>query len=123
MDDIPESFFSNIDQDIKNSVNFINYTPISEFPSSTRDFSFSIKNPASVNLVFELLENLTDPIIKSIFLFDFYKNEEKNLVKIGYRIIFQSDSKTLLDNEINKKIEEILSPVLEIDGVSIPGNQ
>ena len=43
LDDIPDSFFSEVHTN-KKSKHFINYTPVSEFPSSTRDFSFSIIN-------------------------------------------------------------------------------
>ena len=49
------------------------------------------------------------------------KNEKTEIVKLGYRCIFQSNLKTLSDIEINKKVQEILSPILKLDGVSIPG--
>ena len=103
------------------SINFVNYKPISEFPSSTRDFSFSITNLSKVNEVIKILNNSSDEIIKKSFIFDFYKNEKTKTVKIGYRFIFQSDSKTLSDKEINDKVDEIISPVINLDGVSIPG--
>ena len=120
IDDIKKPFFTNLGVNNK-TVNFIKYRKISDFPSSLRDFSFSIESLENVNSVIEILENLADPIIKSVFLFDFYKNDEKNIVKLGYRVTFQSDSKTLSDNEINQKTKEILTPILEMDGVSIPG--
>lgn len=120
-DDIPELFFSGLDETDNNSVNFVKYIPISEFPSSTRDFSFSITNLSKVNEVIEILDNTSDSIIKNAFVFDFFKNEKTDTVKLGYRFIFQSNSKTLSDEEINKKVNEIIGPILELDGVSIPG--
>jgi phenylalanyl-tRNA synthetase beta subunit len=54
-------------------------------------------------------------------MFDFYKNQKTNTVKLGYRFIFQSHQKTLSDDEINTKVQEIINPVLELDGVSIQG--
>ena len=74
-----------------------------------------------VNEVIEILENTSDSIIKNSFLFDFFKHEKTETVKLGYRFIFQSNSKTLSDEEINKKVNEIIDPILELDGVSIPG--
>ena len=68
-----------------------------------------------------MLEGISDDIIKDSFIFDFYKNDTKQIVKLGYRCIFQSHFKTLSDIEINNKIQEILSPILSLDGVSIPG--
>ena len=121
LDDIPELFFSSLYEGDKKSVNFVSYIPISEFPSSTRDFSFSITNLSNVNEVIKILENTSDSIIKNSFVFDFYKNEKTETVKLGYRFIFQSDSRTLSDEEINKKVNKIIAPIIELDGVSIPG--
>ena len=121
LDDIPELFFSGLDETDSKSVNFVKYIPISEFPSSTRDFSFSITNLSKVNEVIEILENTSDSIIKNSFLFDFYKNKKTETVKLGYRFIFQSDSKTLSDEEINEKVNKIIIPIIELDGVSVPG--
>ena len=54
-------------------------------------------------------------------MFDFYKNQTNQTVKLGYRFIFQSNFKTLSDDEINNKVEEIIAPIIKLDGVSIPG--
>ena len=120
IDDIPDTFFSYLHADKKN-INFISYKPISEFPSSTRDFSFSITNLNLVSKVIDYLTSTSDEIIKDAFIFDFYKNNKTNTVKLGYRFIFQSHKKTLSDDEINEKIKEIINPIIELDGVSIPG--
>jgi phenylalanyl-tRNA synthetase beta subunit len=74
-----------------------------------------------VNTVISLLDEISDDIIKDSFIFDFYKDDKKQIVKLGYRFIFQSYFKTLSDIEINNKVKEILSPVISLDGVSIPG--
>jgi len=117
---IPDSFFSELSLDKKNT-NFINYKPVSDFPSSSRDFSFSINNSALVEKVIDILDAISDEVVKDLFIFDFYQNDKTKTVKLGYRIIFQSDKKTLSDADINKKVEDILNPILKIDGVSIPG--
>ncbi len=117
---IPSTFFLNLSSQPK-SINFINYEPISEYPSSTRDFSFLIDNLNIVNKVIDMLGNVSDDIIKSSFLFDYYENDKTKSIKLGYRFIFQSHKKTLSDTEINKKINKVLSPILSIEGVSIPG--
>ena len=102
-------------------MNFISYEPVSEYPSSTRDFSFLIDNLPLLDQIISMLNEVSDEIIKNSFMFDFYKNEKTNTVKLGYRFIFQSNDKTLSDKEINNKAQEILSPILKLDGVSIPG--
>ncbi len=120
LEEIPTSFFQKLDIEEK-TVNFITYKPISEYPFSTRDFSFSIDDSEIVNKVIEMLDETSDEIIKNSFLFDYYRDEKTQIVKLGYRFIFQSKSKTLSDSEIKDMVNKILKPILEIDGVSIPG--
>jgi len=120
LEDIPMSFFLKLSTQQK-SIDFINYKPISEYPSSSRDFSFVIEDVQAVNEIIDMLNNISDEIIKDSFIFDFYKDDKRKITKLGYRFIFQSHQKTLSDLEINKKVHEILSPILEIDRVSIPG--
>jgi phenylalanyl-tRNA synthetase beta subunit len=100
---------------------FVQYEPISEFPSSYRDISFSINDSSKINEVTKKLEAANVRYLKKSFMFDFYKNNKKNETKIGYRFIFQSFNKTLTDQDINISIEEILKEILLIDSVSIPG--
>ena len=120
VEDVPKSLFSKLSTQ-QRSVDFIAYKPISEYPSSARDFSFVIENGQVVHKIIDMLKNISDEIIKDSFLFDYYKDDKRKIIKLGYRFIFQSHLKTLSDLEINKKVNEILSPVLEIEGVSIPG--
>jgi phenylalanyl-tRNA synthetase beta subunit len=118
--DIPKSFFSSLPTQ-KKAINFFTYRPVSEYPSSTRDFSFSIDDLHKVNTVITLLEEVSDDLVKDSFIFDFYKNDKTQIVKLGCRFIFQSNLKTLSDMEVNAKVQEILDPILKIEGVSIPG--
>ena len=120
LEEIPSNFFLNLTIQQK-AINFVNYKIVSDYPSSTRDFSFSINDLHMVDTVITLLEKVSDNMIKDSFIFDFYKNDETKIVKLGYRFIFQSHFKTLSDTEINKKVQEILLPILKLEGVSIPG--
>ena len=101
---------------------FIKYKPISDFPSSTRDLSFSIKISSKINEVINILSKIESGIIKNSFMFDFYENKKINESKIGYRFIFQSDSRTLTDIEINEEIKKITNLVLSIESTSLPGS-
>ena len=120
IDDIPEQFYQPR-LDANKSINFINYKPVSEFPSSSRDLSFSISDLKSFNNVIFMLENIQDEIVSKSFIFDFYKNEKLKTIKIGNRITFQSKFKTLSDEEINEKLHELIRPILELEGVFIEG--
>ena len=120
IEDIPDTFFKSIKHK-ERTINFTKYKPISEFPSSSRDLSFTIKNLSSFNKVLNMLESIQDELVYKSFIFDFYKNEKQELIKLGSRIIFQSKYKTLSEEDINTKLNELIKPVLEIDGVFIEG--
>ena len=120
LEDLPVIFFSKLSAKQK-AINFINYKPISEYPSGSRDFSFVIEDVQVVHEIIGMLNNISDEMIKDSFLFDYYQDDKRKIIKLGYRFIFQSHIKTLSDAEINKKVNEILNPILKIDSVSIPG--
>lgn len=103
------------------NINFIKYNPISDFPSSNRDISFSVTKLEKYNELIKILDNTSDEIIKEKFIFDFFKDHKNQALKIGYRFIFQSKDKTLSDEDVNNKVSEIIKPIIELEGVFIPG--
>ena len=100
---------------------FPKYIPISEYPSSIRDISFLIEEKNSDALVFDQLEITRNPNLKKSFIFDHYFNKDSGVLKIGCRFVFQSNQKTLSDQDISESMQNILKPFLDIDGVSVPG--
>ena len=60
-------------------------------------------------------------LLKEVFVFDYFKNEKANEIKIGFRFIFQSSESTITDNQVNNAIEKIIKITRKIDSVSIPG--
>ncbi len=97
------------------------YIPISEFPSSYRDLSFSIKDFSQCKLLEELILNFDHNLLKEIFVFDYFKNEKLNEIKIGFRFIFQSNESTLTDQEVERVMKNIIDKALDYNSVSIPG--
>lgn len=100
---------------------FVKYHPISEYPLSYRDLSFSVKDPAYISETIKTLSSRKSQIIKNSFMFDYYENRKMNETKIGFRYIFQVNDRTLTDHEINKEIKEITNSALSIKSVSLPG--
>ena len=103
------------------NVNFYKYKEISDFPSSTRDFSFMVSNLDTINQISKKIFDFDSKILKDAFLFDFYENASKQEVKAAFRFIFQDFSKTLTDEAINQELEPLLSEILKLKNVSIPG--
>lgn len=105
----------------KKSLKFNKYNPISEYPFSQRDISFSIKKKSSYDEIQKLVLNYNNDLIKEIYIFDFFHNEKNHEVKIGFRIVFQSITQTITDNQINEVMDCIIDDALKLDSVNIPG--
>lgn len=100
---------------------FIKYSPISEFPMSTRDISFSIKNYSKSEELQDNILNYKNSLIKDIFIFDYYKNVKNNEIKMGFRFLFQSSESTITDADVNSIMDDIIKNALKIESVTIPG--
>jgi phenylalanyl-tRNA synthetase beta chain len=97
------------------------YKPISNYPSSTRDLSFSLSNSSKLKDLEHQLLSFRHINIKDSFVFDYYINEVENQTKLGFRFVFQSYSSTLLDRDVDAIMETIIDNAIRIDGVTIPG--
>ncbi len=117
---VPKHIFK-YSESTADQINFIKYQSVSEFPSSTRDFSFSIIDYKKYDTVINHLSDLKDKNLKDSFIFDFYENKKLNEIKVGIRFIFQSTFSTLSEEEIQKSVNKLLKPIVDLEGVSIPG--
>jgi phenylalanyl-tRNA synthetase beta subunit len=100
---------------------FAQYNPISDFPSSFKDISYSIKDYSKTQELQDLLLNYQCDILKNIYIFDYFKNEKQEEIKIGFRFTFQSKKATLNSAEIELVYNDIVTKSLSISGISIPG--
>lgn len=71
---------------------------ISPFPYIARDISFWAPEGLSEEVLKEVINSVHSPYLKKIFLFDEFKKEEKT--SYGFSLIFQSNEKTLTDDEV-----------------------
>ena len=93
----------------------------SNFPSSSRDLSFSIKDLEGYNDLQQYIFNYKNKFIKEIFIFDFFNNIKNNEIKLGIRFVFQSKESTITEKQVNKIMQDIIEHSSSIDGVIIPG--
>jgi len=119
-----DRFSSNIlsfEEISKSPKSFAQYSPISDLPSSFKDISYSIKDYSKTQELQILLLNYKSDIIKNVYIFDYFKNEKQEEIKIGFRFIFQSKKATLNSAEIELVYNDIVNKSLGISGISIPG--
>ena len=100
---------------------FKTYQPISEFPSSSRDLSFSIKDFNACKSLEDTVLSFSHELIKDIFIFDYYKNEKLKEIKIAFRFVLQSNDRTLKEEEVSDVMSIIIKKALSIKSVQIPG--
>ena len=117
LENVFEEFIPNSIPSIKN----IKFETISEFPLIKRDLSFQIFKSNKINDLVCFIENYNNNLLKETFMFDFYNDGSKNLVKIGFRFVFQSYKGTLTDSEVDNVIDDIVKSALKIKGVELPG--
>ncbi len=121
--EINSQFKLNYVTNIKNKydIDNIKYEPVSEYPSSSRDLSFSVKDFSKCKILEKSILSIKNPILKEVFVFDYYKNEKANEIKIGFRFTFQSVNSTITDKNVNNVIDKIISDAIKIGDVEIPG--
>lgn len=100
---------------------FTQYNPISDLPSSFKDISYSITDYSKAPGLQDLLLNYQSDIIKNVYIFDYFKNEKRQEIKIGFRFIFQSKISTITSGQIDIVLNDIIEKSLKIDGIAIPG--
>ena len=105
----------------KSPESFIEYSPISDLPSSIRDLSFSIKNFKEFDRFKEYILEFKHDLLKEVYIFDYFNNEKNGEIKIGFRFVFQSSDSTITEAQVNNIISVIIDHIEEIDGITIPG--
>ena len=100
---------------------FIEYSPISDLPYSTRDLSFSVKNFTQLDKFKNYILEFKHELLKEVYIFDYFNNEKNAEIKIGFRFVFQSSDSTITETQVNDIIDVIIKHIEEIDGITIPG--
>ena len=116
-----EEMFEDFSLERYPSVKEIKFKKVSEFPLIRRDLSFQTSHKERIDDLARLIENYDNDILKETFMFDFYNDESKNLIKIGFRFIFQSSERTLTDSEVDNIIDDIVKSSFDIGDIKLPG--
>tara|TARA_B100000401_G_scaffold437247_1_gene382417 strand:+ start:21838 stop:23748 length:1911 start_codon:yes stop_codon:yes gene_type:complete len=117
---LPRELLEYKKQDIQNEKQ-INLKKISEYPSTFRDVSFSLKKKEILEETINHLNNVTAKYLAESFIFDIYDNKKLQEVKVGCRFVFQCSEKTLTEKDVQKSMDEIISKILDNKDIYVQG--
>ena len=85
------------------------FRPFSKFPAIIRDLSILVPRETRVGDVEDVIENQGGEFLSDADLFDIYEEEKFGGRKsLAFRLVFQSDKKTLFDAEVDKIMKKII---------------
>lgn len=105
----------------KRNIEEFQYKKISDYPSSSRDLSFSVTDGSELKLLKDYVFNFKDKLLKEAYIFDYFFNEKKEEIKIGFRFVFQSLESTVTEKEVSKVIQQIIMHTQSFKNIKIPG--
>ncbi len=96
---------------------------ISDFPSSYRDLSFSLKSHENLGELSALIKRHKEAskLMADCFVFDLFENKKQNILKVGYRFKFQAIGNNITDEETEAVMKPLIKESLQIDGINIEG--
>jgi len=86
------------------------YQPSSPYPAAVRDLAILVYRGDRVADVLNVINDVGGELVRDVDLFDVYEGEEIPRVKknLAFHIIYQSDEKTLRDEEVDKIHKRII---------------
>ena len=90
----------------------------SEYQRSERDFAFIVDKNIQAQELLNLIKNVDLNLIKDISIFDVYEGEKipNGKKSLAFKVMIQSDNKTLTDNDINGVSNKIINTLEEKTG-------
>jgi len=87
----------------------LKYRPIPKFPITLRDIAVVVNAEMPSKRVQDIIEG--SPLVSRVTLFDVYTGKQVPAGKksLAFRILYQSPSRTLTDEEVNRAQQEIVS--------------
>lgn len=99
------------------------YVPPSPFPAVFRDLSILARNTIKAGDIINTIIKASNRLIKDITLYDVYEGREvpDGCRSLTFSMVFQSEEKTLTDNEINEIFNKIVRELKEKYDITLRG--
>ncbi len=87
------------------------YKPLPKYPAIVRDISMLVKDDIYVRDLEKAIEENSGSLVEDITLFDVYKGGQiaEGYKSVSFSITFRAEDRTLVDNDVNSVMTDILS--------------
>ncbi|WP_076459339.1 phenylalanine--tRNA ligase subunit beta [Limosilactobacillus caccae] len=110
---IPETyvFELNLEQLLATAKVENEYTPISKYPSITRDIALLVDSTVENATIVDAIEQKGGAFLKKVHLFDVYEGVHLPAGKksLAYTLTYQDDNDTLTEEQVNKAFDKVTS--------------
>ena len=85
------------------------FEPLPKYPSIQRDISMIVAEEITVGIIQRIIKEKNNDLIKRVEIFDVFRGKQidQGYKSIAFSIIFQSEYRTLTDDEVDKMMEDI----------------
>jgi phenylalanyl-tRNA synthetase beta chain len=97
------------------------FQPIPRFPSTIRDLALVVDSKVSHQMILNVIRSF--PLVSEVILFDVYSGKQVAPGKksLAYRVVYQSPTHTLTDEDVNKVQQQILDRLTGELGATLRG--
>jgi phenylalanyl-tRNA synthetase beta chain len=99
--------------------NSYSYQPLSRLPGVIRDLALVLDEKITFQQMSDTIQSF--PLVRQISLFDVYHGEQvaKGKKSLAFRIIYQSDTHTLADKEVDQVQQQMLDKLTREFGATL----
>ena len=114
-------FLFELDQDLLLNKTKAQFTPLSKFPSVTRDLALIVKETVTADEIIACIKDSKETSIQEITLFDVYRGKgiTEGHKSVAVSIMLQNYSQTLTDNEIDAIFNKLLQTLANNIGAKL----
>ncbi len=89
----------------------VSYQALPKYPSTARDIAMLVKKETLVGELEKVIKQRAGKLLEKVELFDVYEGEqiESGYKSVAFKLIFRSEERTLVDEDIQKLMKKILN--------------